>query len=285
MRVCFIQVPYMVGDDRHGGSKGPPRLVEAGVSRLSSPGVGVSVKRVVRDGPFRDSVGASVMVNKALASIVRQAAVADSLPFVLAGSCDVCMGILSGVEHTGCGIVWIDAHGDFNTPESTLSGLFAGMSLAVITGHCYRNLWAQIGNSTVVPEAVTLLLGVRDLDPAEQERLQRSAIRVVPWREGRPLANVLAALDTLATRVHEVYLHIDLDGLDPKVAPGIVDPPVPGGLSLEDLETVIRETAARFRIKAATLTTYNPELDVDDTTLRTALGIANLVVECAGAGR
>ena len=89
---------------------------------------------------------------KRLAPVVRRAIEAGQFPLVLAGGCDASKGILSGFDHGHCGVVWFDAHGDFNTPETTSSGYFDGMSLAVITGHCYQSYWAQIGNST--PERV-----------------------------------------------------------------------------------------------------------------------------------
>ena len=273
----------MAGDDRHGGSKGPPRLVEAGIAQaLGARGAPVFVERVERPGEFRDSASASLAINKRLAALVRSAVAAGRLPLVLAGSCDICMGILAGFDHAGCGLVWIDAHGDFNTPESTISGFFAGMCLAIVAGHCYRNFWAQIGDSTPVPEKATLLLGARDLDPAEEERLRRSAVTVVRWSDGRPQGDVTAALDGLARRVRSVYLHIDLDGLDPGVAPGIVDPPVAGGLSAHDLEAIIRGVGDRFRIRAAALTTYNPDRDADGRTLWTVVRAAALIAESAG---
>ena len=171
------------------------------------------------------------------------------------------------------GSVWFDAHGDFNTPETTISGYLDGMSMAVITGHRYRNYWAQIGNSTPVPERATLMLGVRDLDPAEKERLDHSAIQVVKWYEGKPQGDVQVALDRLAQRVPEVYLHIDADSLDPQVAPG-VGYAVPGGLSLEDREESIPAVFARFQVRAATLAVCDPDLDQDDKTLRAGLGWA-----------
>jgi arginase len=283
MRVCLIQVPYMIGDEHHGGSRGPRRFVQAGAEKLlAARGVAVTVERVERGEPFRDHPTASLAVNRRLEPTVRRAMAAGQLPLVLAGSCDVSMGILAGFDHARCGVVWIDAHGDFNTPESTISGFFAGMSLAVITGHCHRDLWTQVGDSAPIAEAATLMLGVRDLDPAERERLERSAVQVVKWREGKPQADVSAALDELAKRVREVYLHVDMDALDPQVAPGIVDPPVEGGLSLQDLEEAVRGVAARFRIMAAALATYNPDLDEGDKTLRAGLRIIALLAECAG---
>ena len=89
------------------------------------------------------------------------------------------------------------------------------------------------------------------------------------------------ALDKLAQRVPEVYLHIDMDSLDPQVAPGVVFDPVPGGLSLEDMEEAIRAVFARFRVRAATLAVYNPDRDQDDKTLRTGLRIIEVLAEAA----
>jgi arginase len=82
-------------------------------------------------------------------------------------------------DHARCGVVWFDARGDFNTPESTITGYLPGMSMAVIAGHCYRTWWVQVGDSTPIRESAILLLGVRDLDLAEKERLDQSAIQVV----------------------------------------------------------------------------------------------------------
>jgi arginase len=286
MPICLIQVPYMLGDAQHGASMGPQRFVQAGAEqRLAARGVAVTVERIARGEPFHDGLTAALAVSQQLAPVVRQAIAARQLPLVLAGSCDVCMGILGGFDHARCGVVWCDAHGDFNTPETTISGFFPGMSLAIITGHCYQDLWAQIGNNTPIAEAATLLLGVRDLDEAEQEHIQHSAIQMVPWHAGKPQADIRCALDTLAQRVAEVYVHIDLDALDPHIAPGIVDPPVPGGLSLPDMEAVIRAVAARFWIRAAALTTYNPNRDRDKQTLRVGLRIIELLAECASDGK
>jgi arginase len=245
-------------------------------------GLEVATVRVERSTPFRDAATASCAVNTQLARLVRQAHASGQFPLILAGSCDASLGILAGFEHAHYGVIWVDAHADFNTPDSTASGFFAGMSLAILTGHCYRHYWAQIGESTPIAEAATLLVGLRDLSPAaERERLHHSAIQVVNWQGGKPQGEVLACVETLSQRVQEVYLHLDLDALDPQLAPGLVDGPVPGGLSLPQLEEVVRAVAARFQLRAVALTTYNPECDQDVKTLRTGLHIIDLLAECA----
>ena len=287
MEVALIQVPYMIGDERHGASKGPARYLDAGLERLlGDAGLASSVVRIDRTESFRDSASASRVVNAKVQKAVRNAIGLRQLPLILAGSCDVSMGVLAAFDHSQCGVVWIDAHADFNTPESTVSGFFAGMSLAVISGHCYRSLWAEIGDSTPVPEAAIVLLGLRDLSPAaERERLTASSISVVGWRDGKPDRDVGQVLDVLAKRVRDVYLHVDMDALDPRVAPGVVDEPVPGGLSLEQMQETIRAVCTRFSVHAATIATYNPERDRDGITLRTGLALIETLVRSCGQGR
>jgi arginase len=280
MSVALIQVPYVVGDERHGASKGPRRLIDAGAAdiflRQGSP---PTVEQIERGEPFGDTASASLAVCGHLAHTVRSAVASGRLPIILAGSCDASKGVLSGFHHDRCGIVWIDAHADFNTPETTITGFFPGMSLAILMGHCYRNLWARIGNSAPVAENATLLLGVRDVDAAEQLRLDNSAISIVPWYDGKPQGDVAASMQDLAQRVDEVYLHIDLDGLDPSISPGIVDEPVPGGLTLRDVERVIRLVTSSFLIRAVLIATYNPDRDQDETTLHTVLRILEVLAE------
>jgi arginase len=279
--VALIQVPYMLGDEAHPAAEGPGRYLAGGAREaLTALGAAVTVERIERAAPggLEDGPAASLAVNRALAPAVAAAVAAGRLPLVLAGSCDAALGVLGGLAHSGCGVVWIDAHADFNTPKSSVSGFFPGMTAAVITGHCHAELWAQVGDSTPVPEDAVLMLGVRELSPeAEETRLARSAVRVVRWRDGVPEGDVTVALDELATRVDEVYLHVDNDSLDHEVAPGIVDEPVPGGLSLEQLEDVVRGVTARFRVRAAALTTYTPARDEDDRTLRAGLRVLELV--------
>src|SRR5919109_1580231 len=204
--INLIPGPFHPRDERHGSSRGPRRPIRAragGPPR--GPGLAVTVECIDRGAPFRDPPSSAAAVNKQLAAVVARANDNGALPLVLTGSCNSCIGVLAGFDHSDCGAVWIDAHADFNTPESSASGFFPGMSLAVVTGHCYRNYWRQTGDNTPLEEEAVALFGVRDLYPeAERERLERSAIDVVAGREGRPAADVAAALDRLAERVADV---------------------------------------------------------------------------------
>jgi arginase len=287
MDVCLVEVPFHAGDDGHPSSRGPQRLIEAGAAELfAERGLAVTVERAGRETAFRDTASSSAEVNRQLAAIVRSAVASAQLPVVLAGSCNACLGVLAGFEHARCGAVWLDAHADFNTPDSTASGFFAGMSAAIISGHCYCDYWAQIGDNTPLAEDTIAMFGVRDLSPrAERERLERSAVQVVEWHDGHPGRDVFVTLDDLAGRVHDVYLHIDLDAFAPELAPGVADEPVPGGLTLEQADAIIRATADRFRIRAATLATYAPDRDREQRTPRLALSLIKQLADYASSAQ
>jgi arginase len=287
MPVCLIDVPFAMGDDRHDASQGGRRLIDDGGRELfARRGIACRVVRVERRAPFADTASACLAVQREVATVVATAAGAGELPIVIAGSCDTAAGVLAGLPRERCGVVWIDAHADFNTPDSTVSGFFPGMALAIVTGQCYAAWWAQIGNAAPVPEDHVALLGVRDLSPAaERERLERSGMLRVAWVDRRPDGDIDATIAALADRVDDVYLHVDLDALDPSIAPGIVDAPVPHGLSLPQVDDVLGAVTGRLGVRAVALTTYTPSRDVDGATHASALHVLGHIAEHCEARR
>jgi arginase len=104
-------------------AKGPRRLLEAGAEGLfAARGVGAAVERVDRAGEFRDTAASAARVNRRLAEVVRGTIADRRLPIVVTGSCNSSLSVLAGFDHRHCGAVWLDAHADFNTPETTESG-------------------------------------------------------------------------------------------------------------------------------------------------------------------
>lgn len=180
---------------------------------------------------------------------------------VLAGNCNSCLGTLAGLDDPG--IVWLDAHGDFNTPETTISGALEGMSLAIATGHCHPELRAK-----PVPEENVVLAATRSLDPLEAARLHKSPIKLAT------LDALSHEVEELAGRVSSIYLHIDLDVLDPAISPG-VNFSEPGGISTSQLLAAVEHVISTGKLGAAAIANFNPDRDREGRTL----GIIRELVE------
>jgi arginase len=256
----------MAGDPRHPAAAGPAAVTAA----LHADGWEFPTRRVSVEPSTGDEIADSIRVGTQLREIVRAVIADGNTPLVLAGSCDVAPAILAGIERSSVGVIWLDAHADFNTHQSSASGFWPGMTLAVVVGDCGQDVWSALRWHPVAPERV-LLMGVRSLSPEEESvRVQQSALRVVPWRDGHPQHAVETALEALGQELDDVYLHLDLDALDPSVGPGIVDRPVDGGLSSSQLAELVTEIRERLTVVGATVATYTPAKD-DGRTLAVAI--------------
>lgn len=161
-------------------------------------------------------------------------------PTVLSGDCTTSLGVLAGMQRAGLdpAIVWYDAHGDFNTDETSDSGYLGGMPVALVTGRGDKTVREQLGLRPVADEDV-LLADARDLDPRERTALEDSGVRRVPV-ETVPLEAVPA---------RPLYVHIDLDVLDPDELDGLHFP-VRGGPALDDLADSLEGLAAAHHVAA-----------------------------------
>jgi arginase len=163
------------------------------------------------------------LANGRLAQIVAAEVKAGRFPVGLLANCSALMGMLGGLQHSGptaaprrVGLVFIDAHGDFNTPETTLSGMLGGMPVAVSAGLALTRLRVKSGLDPALPERHIVLAGVRDVDPLEQELLDGSAVERLSVEDlkSRPAA-VDKQMERLSGLSDVIYVHVDMDVLDP----------------------------------------------------------------------
>jgi arginase len=280
MNIQIIQVPYDSGHKDLRTGRGPGHFLQHKVEQiLRDDGHQVSSYRIETSDSFTTEVGTAFELNRSLAEQVRSAVSTDSFPIVLAGNCNSCLGTLAGIGQSGLGIVWLDAHGDFNTPETTMSGFFDGMGLAIATGRCWRSLVSTIEGFIPIPEANILHIGARDLDPEEARLFQESEIELITPDQGESnlLKAVEAALDHLRDKAPRIYLHVDMDILDTGEAlPNHLA--VPGGLSVETVEKLIQMIKERFEIAAGSVTSFDPGYDKDDQVLRAGIRIMKAFV-------
>jgi arginase len=240
----LIAVPYHLGRRGVEVGRGPLRILES----LKQPCVIVEAGGSVAD------------VNAELARVV---AASGRPVVVLAGNCNSCLGMLAALEDPG--IVWFDAHGDFNTPETTISGALEGMSLAIATGSCHPELMAR-----PVKEENVVLAATRSLDPLEEVRLRASHVELAS------LDALRSAVERLASRVSSIYLHLDLDVLDPSVSPG-VNFSEPGGISPEQLFAAVKRVMDTGKLAATAIANFNPDRDREDRTLRIARELVGML--------
>ncbi|HEX9438513.1 MAG TPA: arginase family protein, partial [Roseiflexaceae bacterium] len=170
-----------------------------------------------------------------------------------------------------------DAHGDFNTPEISLSGYLGGMPLACAVGRGLDDLRARSKLAAPVDERNVALIGARDLDPLEERALAASSVMLVRANAfDGDTADLDRAIHNLG-ELSQVYLHVDIDVLDPVEAPG-VNFPAAGGLRVAQLQEAVRKVVALGNIRAFALTAVDPEKDIDGRTVSAALDVIEAAI-------
>jgi arginase len=206
----------------------------------------------------------------------RRAVEMGYLPVFLGGDHSLSIGTIGGITHyEPAGVIWVDAHGDFNTPETSASGNIHGMPLAVLLGEGAAEL-VEIGR----PEAKlkptdVVMIGVRDLDPPERQRLAASGIKVYTMRDIDERGMSVVAGEALEALKHRKRLHVslDVDALDPQSFPG-AGTLVPGGLTYREAHLLMETIADTERLCSLDIVEINPILDDRNRTAQMAVELA-----------
>ena len=271
MKIQFLLVPYDSGRREWRMGRGPSCLLRHGAgSSLRALGHEVDAEYVEPSGvespnpPASTEIATSFSLYREVAAKTRAARSSGALAIVLGGNCGVTLGA-TAADGGDVGVLWLDAHADFNTPETTTSGFLDGMGLAALTGRCWRRMTGSIPGFCVIPDANVVLAGARDLDPLEEELLGESEVAVVRGpsiRAAGVAAALTPALDALRERVSRLHFHLDADVLDAKEARANHFA-AEGGLTINELAEVARLAASRFEIVSAAVTSYDPAIDTD----------------------
>jgi arginase len=213
-------------------------------------------------GPAPDRM---TLLYQAVAGAVARAA----RPLLLSGDCPTALGAVAGLQrrYRDVAVVWLDAHGDFNTPAITISGYLGGMPLAMLTGRAPELFCDALGLRPVA-DADVVLADARDLDPAERDALTVSQVRRVP---ADPAA-ITSALDGLGRM--PVYLHLDVDVIDSEQLPGLRFPAGPGP-AVTQIEECLAAVCTAADVRAACIAcAWLPDRISDQTTRATITRLA-----------
>nr|BAL60024.1 arginase [Candidatus Acetothermum autotrophicum] len=199
----------------------------------------------------------------------------EQTPLILGGDHSLSIGTLAALAQTwkNPGVLWVDAHGDFNTPQTTPSGNIHGMALAVSTGRGAPQLLKIFRSERFIDPTKIALIGVRTLDPGERVLLKESGVNVFTMADidRRGLQKILEeALSRISLKTDALHVSFDMDALDPDVAPG-VGTPVSGGLSYREAHLVMETVAESKLLRSLEVVEVNPILDEHNRTARLAV--------------
>ncbi len=284
--IAIIGAPVDLGAGRRGVDMGPSALRYAGLQeQIEALGHAVRDQGNVpvplaeqieqpRQGEKMRYLNALVQVNQALCEQVQGARAEGRFPLVLGGDHSIAIGSVGGsARGRRLGMLWVDAHADFNTPETTPSGNIHGMTVAALTGRGHPALTGLSGAAPVLQDGDIAMIAVRDLDPLEREALRASGIHIFTMydidRRGL-YAVVEEAITRISAHTEGFHVSLDLDALDPVEAPG-VGTPVLGGLSYRETHLVMELVAEAGRMVSMDVVEVNPILDEGNRTAELAV--------------
>jgi arginase len=267
MRIEVVTVPYRYDQHLDGSGRGAQVLIDEGLlDKLAGAGIDVSG---VRESALGDDerVERSIAVNIGrlgahTASHVAAALTARDGVLVLAGDDTAMVGVVSGVQQAlgagvRLGLVWLDAHGDFNTPDTSYSGILAGMPVAILAGLA-GPLWrGAAGLAAPIPTDRIVLAGVRMLDERENTLLQSTDVGVISTRDAIAGTIYRHAIERLADACDVLCVHVDLDVLDPSLVPSSATPES-NGLTVAQAASLVRDALATHKVRVVSVAGLNP---------------------------
>src|SRR6266540_3744241 len=287
--IAIIGAPVDLGAGRRGVDMGPSAIRYAGLKeRLEALGhqvhdLGNIVVPIAEQielpapGEKLRYLEPLVEINRALARQVSAAVAKGAFPLVLGGDHSLAIGSVNGLARgRRIGMIWVDAHADFNTTETTPSGNIHGMSVAALTGRGHPALTALLEPGPVLRDANIAMVGIRDLDSAEREVLRTTGIQVFTMHDidRRGLASVMEeALMRVSMGTAGFHVSLDMDALDPSEAPG-VGTPVLGGISYREAHLAMELVAQSGKQVGMDLVEVNPILDQRNATAELAVEFA-----------
>jgi len=280
MQIDIIGVPIDLGADRRGVDMGPsairyaqlqPKLEELGYTVQDAGNIEVPIAEMCRvSNPKLKYVDCIIPMSRRVAGAVATSMQAGHFPLVLGGDHSLSIGSLRGAaRNKKIGVIWLDAHADFNTDKTTPSGNIHGMSLAALCGLGDKSLVQLWDESVPVidPQKVAII-GARDLDRGEKANLHEAGAMVMGMEQVDRfgmVAVVEKAIQQVGRDVDGIYLSLDLDALDPQHAPG-VGTPVPAGLTQREAHLACEMIAETGKLIGMDLVEVNPILDVQNRT-------------------
>ena len=273
MKMRVILVPYDSGHCRQRMGLGPEHLWESGLRELlTQMGVPFEVEEVSLDSAYPAEISAAFQLARQVAGRVHEARAAGAFPIVLSGNCNAAIGTVSGCGADRIGIVWFDAHGEATTPETTRSGFLDGMPISTLLGRAWQTLAKTVPGFSAVSGERIVLFGARQFDIGELELLDEAGVK-----RASTLEELKIALGTFHT-VEQIYVHLDLDVLDPAEAVWNQWSP-PNGTKILTLLEAVAEIGKGGNVCALGVASYEPAVDPNRTAMLASVLVIQTLLE------
>ena len=281
--VRIIAAPYHAGVAGVRVGAGPTRLLDDGIeAALRSTGLDVALRMIGAVDEFEGEIGRSFELKRRIAIAVAEARSAGAFPLVLSGNCNASVGVAAGVGDAQAGLLWFDAHSDFDTPDEHRSGYFDGMGVATLAGQCWHAMAATIPGFRPLELDRLVYCGIRDFEPGQREKVEAAGIRAVFGSVEERVDFASRLSQEIAGRdLHRAMVHLDLDCLDTSVGRAN-DYASPGGLTAEDLDACVDVVCTAARPLSLTIASFDPALEGADRISSAAIAAA-LAICTAGA--
>lgn len=273
-------VPLDLGSERMGADMGPNGLrYQKFIQNLQSSGLQIndlgnlscpSPEESERGDHTAKYLEPIVNTCTTLAKKAEESTRKGNQVLVLGGDHSLAIGSIAGIAQGlpgSLGVIWIDAHGDLNTPQTTPSGNVHGMPFAAILGYGHEKLTAISTRKPMVNVENAVGIGFKDLDPGETAFVKEKGLQTFFINDilAHGLGPVFSAIDSLATRVDHIWVSFDLDAIDLQEAPG-VGMPNKGGLTYREIHAICAYIGKHYSIAGLDLVEYNPVNDIDHKT-------------------
>ena len=288
MQWSYIHVPLRYGQGKLGVDQGPTKLNEMGMQQLLPTETVKHTIRVLPESEIRENeehlkrVDGVLHTVTELAEVVHREISEKRFPLIVGGDHSMAIGTLAGLAQTGpYGVIWVDAHADLNTGETSPSGNIHGMPLAAAMGMGDVRLTEVGGRDPKLSSEHLVYIALRDIDEGEMNEINRLGIKVITVEEVRTRGvDVIMqeAMRYLRERVDRFYISFDMDSLDASLVPG-TGTPVDGGLTEVEAKAILKEAMQAEDLIAVELVELNPALDRDDVTAQLAYRLCETIIK------
>jgi len=256
MNVRVILVPYDSGHCRKRMGLGPERILDQGLKKLfAKMQIQFDTVEIGLDNSHPAEISTAFELARKVSEKVSECRAEGLFPLVLSGNCNASLGTVSGCGAEKTSIIWFDAHGEANTPETTVSGFLDGMPLSILLGRAWQTLARSVRRFAAIPGKRIVLFGASQLENAECQLLDEAGVRQVST-----VSQLETALSALDEEADQIYVHLDLDVLNSEEAvwnqwAG------PSGISVVTLLEAVGEIGNRGTVCALGVASYDPAAD------------------------